>query len=101
MKTHPDGLSRALRGADSSLCPQYGVTPVRMTSMGSQVAAPTSACLPTATRRGPAGAALASAWEVTGSPARVSDREGVGVVPQMFLHNPCLWRDAEKQRVEM
>ena len=49
---------------------------MRMTSSGSQVAAPTSACWPTATRRGPAAAVPASAWAVTGSHARVSDREG-------------------------
>lgn len=49
---------------------------MRMTSLGSQVAAPTSACWPIATRRGPAAAAPASAWAVMGSHARVSNREG-------------------------
>lgn len=64
--------------------------PVKTTSMGSRVAALTSACWPTATRRGPAAAVPASAWAVTGSHARVSDREegvcplgGCGRVPQV------------------
>lgn len=69
---------------------------MRMTSMGNRVAAPTSACWPTATRRGPAAAAPASAWEVMGNPARVSDgagraclRGGVGgrpSLPPIALH---------------
>lgn len=50
---------------------------MRMTSMGSQVAAPTSAFWPTATRRGPAAAAPASAWAVMGSHARVSEGQGL------------------------
>lgn len=62
--------------------------------MGSRVAAPTSACWPTATRRGPAAAALASAWAVMGSHARVSNTAGcacllgwVGKCPYLPPHS--------------
>lgn len=48
---------------------------MRMTSMESQAAALTSACWPTATRRGPAAAALASAWAVMENRAKVSNGE--------------------------
>lgn len=49
-----------------------GATPVNRTSSANLEAAPTSASSGTATRPGPAGADLDSAWAATGSLAKVS-----------------------------
>lgn len=51
---------------------QSAVTHVLRISLGSQAAAPISACWVTATRAEPAAAVLVLAWAVTESPARVS-----------------------------